>query len=255
MRLAVPADAVGAVLAALLEGGLRAGAEDVIAQPVADAEEAVAALLDGRIDAAVADLDLLIGALAERQAPADLDAAAALLFDDLMPAGLEPLGLAPDAERGLGVAVAQSSAATTVSDLASTEPVLLGGPPGLDALEPEGVAGIEEAYGLDVTYLALNLDALPTYEAVRDGTIDALVLDASSPNVVREGLRVLTDDRELAPAANVVVVVREEVVGEAARTAISEDFDGLTTAALAEAGSRSLDGVAVEQLAAELAAG
>lgn len=254
VRLAVPADAVGAVLAALLEQGLRAGDTDVIPQPVADADEAVAALLDGRIDAAVADLDVLIGALAQRRAPADLDAAAGLLFDDLLPADLQPLGLAVDAERGFAIAVAESSAATAVSDLADGEPVLLGGPVGLDALEPDGVAGIEEAYGLDVTYLALSLDALPTYEAVRDGTIDALVLDASSPNVVRERLRALADDRELTPAANVVVVVRGAVVGDAARTAVSQDFGGLTTRALAEAGSDLLDGVTAEQLATDLAA-
>jgi osmoprotectant transport system substrate-binding protein len=121
--------------------------------------------------------------------------------------------------------------------------------------EPAGLAGIEEAYGLDVAFQALDLNTQETYEAVRSGLVDALVLDASSPNLVREGLTPLEDDRNVFPASNVVVVVRGDAVDQPARDAISAVFSGLETAALAAAGSRVLDGVPAEQVARELRAG
>jgi len=254
VRVAVPADPVGAVLGALVTDGLRAGEATVIPQPVPDIDAGVEALLEGRVDAAVADLDLLAGELAGRRAPAQLDRAAQLVLGELLPSDLEPLGLAVDAERGLAVAVPEASAATTLTELASGQPLLLGGPVGLEAREPDGVAGIEEAYDVDVIFRSLDLNAQETYQAVRDGVVDALVLAPTSPNLVREGLRTLADDRELTPAANLVVVVRAGAVGMAARDAISERFSGLGTRALAEAGSRVLDGVPVEQVAAEVAA-
>lgn len=254
VRVAVPADPVGAVLGALLSDGLRAGDEGVIPQPVGDARDGLAALLDGRVDATVTDLDSLAGALAGRRAPAGLDDAADLVLGDLLPDGLAPLGLAGGAERGSAIAVPAASPATAVSDLAGEEPVVLGGPFGFEALEPEGVAGIEEAYGLDIAFQSLDLNALETYEAVRDGFVDALVLESSSPNLVREGLRPLEDDRGVFPAANVVVVVADGAVGQAARDAVSAAFDGLETAALAASGSRVLDGVPPGQVAAELTA-
>ena len=97
-----------------------------------------------------------------------------------------------------------------VSDLAAVAPRLIfGGPPEC----PERLyclAGLRHAYGLRFrSFVGLDAGGPLTRQALLAGDIDVALLFTTDPAIRERHLVVLTDDRRLQPAENVVPVLRQ----------------------------------------------
>ena len=168
-------------------------------------------------------------------AAADLDTTLEDLRLALADRGLQALDPAPAQDRNVFV-VTRSTAdrlnLDLLSDLASTQGLVLGGP--LECPDrPLCLPGLEGAYGIRFAdFVPLDQAGPLTTDALRRGVVDVALLFSTSPQIVRYGFVVLEDDRHLQPAENVVPVVHGEAIarfGPELRAALDDVSAMLTT--------------------------
>jgi osmoprotectant transport system substrate-binding protein len=117
------------------------------------------------------------------------------------------------AQDGNAIVVTAATAARyrlrTVSDLAAVAPALIfGGPPECPE-RPYCLAGLRRAYGLRFrAFVGLDAGGPLTRQALLAGDIGVALLFTTDPAIRERHLVVLTDNRGLQPAENVVPVVR-----------------------------------------------
>ena len=101
----------------------------------------------------------------------------------------------------------------TISDLEDLAgEMVFGGPPECPA-RPLCLKGLVDVYGLEFEgFHSLDAGGPLTLAALTGGEIDVGLMFGTDPAIDRDGLVVLTDDRDLQPAENIVPVVRADVL-------------------------------------------
>jgi osmoprotectant transport system substrate-binding protein len=119
---------------------------------------------------------------------------------------------------------------TTLSDLAGyTGPLVLGGPPECPQ-RPYCQPGLEKTYGLKFTgFKSLDAGGPLTKKALQQGQIQIGLVFSSDGGIDAFGLKVLTDDKHLQNADNVVAVVNTKVASDALTAALNGVAAALTT--------------------------
>lgn len=145
----------------------------------------------------------------------DPSAARAALAGALAPWHLQVTTPAPAQDQnGLVVtaATARRLGLRTVSDLRRLAGgLILGGAPECPD-RPYCLPGLRKAYGLGFAkFVPLGTEA-QRVAALRDGVVDVAVLDTTDGNLATGELVLLTDDRHLQPAENVVPVISDRAV-------------------------------------------
>jgi osmoprotectant transport system substrate-binding protein len=154
----------------------------------------------------------------------------------LRPWGLEALTPSPAVDPS-AIVVTQATATQhdlhTISDLGPLATALtLGGPAECPQRE-RCLLGLDEVYALRFArFLPFDQGRL-VRQALLDGVVDVGVLSATDGSLAREDLVVLTDDRGLQPAENLVPVVRSAAIeGTRAAAVLDEVSAALTTSEL-----------------------
>lgn len=180
-------------------------------------------------------------------AVASLDTAAIhkRLTDTLGRSGVEVLTPAP-AQNQNGFAVTAATAERyglrTISDLAPVAGELVfGGPP--ECRERRlCLGGLQGVYGLQFAdFVALDSGGRRTRAALEEGQVDVALLFTTDGYLAGDQFALLTDDRGLQPAENVVPVVRRQTVeqyGEQLVDALDRVSAALTTEELARLNRR-----------------
>ena len=148
-----------------------------------------------------------------------------------------------------------------ISDLSAVaQGLVLGGPPECPT-RPLCLAGLERLYGLTFgDFLPLDAGGPVTRQALAQGHVDVALLFTTDPSILRDDLVVLTDDRRMQPAENVVPLIRTELAhrfGPDLVRAVDEVSQRLTTDGLRElnamvaTGPLPLPAVAAQWLSAE----
>jgi osmoprotectant transport system substrate-binding protein len=198
----------------------------------------------------------------------DVTSNAELMHDDLARTleakGVETLDYAR-AQNQNGIVVTAETASryglSTISDLRPVASELVfGGPPECDE-RPLCLPGLKETYELQFkSFRSLDAGGPTTLAALEGGEIDVGVLFTTDPNIESADLVLLTDDKQLQPADNVVPVTGDDVIeqyGAEFRSAIDSVTAALTTAKLrtlnheVQLEDRSLHETAVDWLTAE----
>lgn len=119
---------------------------------------------------------------------------------------------------------------TTLSDLAGySGPLVLGGPPECPQ-RPFCQPGLEQTYGLKFTgFKSLDAGGPLTKKALQQGQIQIGLVFSSDGGIDAFGLQVLTDDKHLQNADNVVAVVNTKVASDALTAALNGVAAALTT--------------------------
>jgi osmoprotectant transport system substrate-binding protein len=149
----------------------------------------------------------------------------------------------------------------TISDLrAVASDLVFGGPPECDE-RPLCLPGLKETYGLEFkSFRPLDVGGPTTLAALKGGEIDVGLLFTTDPNLESPDLVLLTDDKQLQPADNVVPVTGDDVIeqyGAEFRSAVDPVTGALTTAKLrtlnheVQLENKSLHETAVAWLTAE----
>jgi osmoprotectant transport system substrate-binding protein len=129
--------------------------------------------------------------------------------------GLAALDPAPAQDQN-GFAVTQELASRlglrSLSDLAGTQGLVLGGPPECpqrQLCEP----GLEGTYGISFdSFVPLDQSGPLTSDALVRGVADVALMFTSSAEIVRHGFVLLADDRHLQPADNITPVLQAPVL-------------------------------------------
>lgn len=140
---------------------------------------------------------------------------------------------------------------TTIDDLAKvTEPLTLGGNSEGEN-RPNGPAGLENTYGIDVGFTPIEDGGGPlTVKALQDGSVQLAIIYTADPSVVKNDLVALEDTRGLFLASHVVPLASDRV-DQAAAAVINRVSAAMSAADLVALNARSVD----EQLpAADIAA-
>lgn len=143
------------------------------------------------------------------------------------------------AEDKNGVVVTETLAAKEflqrISDLAPLAPSLAFGAPAECPERPFCLLGLQSRYGLHFGRFVPMPSREVTVAALRSREIDVGILETTDPNLEDGSLVLLTDDRRLQPAENVVPLIRREVL-TAYGPELAETLDAvsakLTTAGL-----------------------
>jgi osmoprotectant transport system substrate-binding protein len=100
-----------------------------------------------------------------------------------------------------------------ISDLADVdEDLTLGGPPECEDRDT-CLLGLQETYGLDVDFQAIQ-EVAPRVAALEQGDVQIALMFSTMPVIAERGLVMLEDDEQMVPAENIVPVVRNEIVEE-----------------------------------------
>lgn len=163
---------------------------------------------------------------------------------DLLNAELEPLGLvalepSEAVDTNAFVITAETSSAlgiTTLSDLADKgSDLVLGGPPDCET-NAFCIPGLVSAYGVDLSASFQPLDAgQVTVQALEAGQIDVALLFSTSGVIADRGFVLLTDDKTMLAADNVVPVLTielEDAYGSSITDVLNDVSSKLTTADL-----------------------
>jgi osmoprotectant transport system substrate-binding protein len=130
---------------------------------------------------------------------------------DALPDGLAVLDVSSASDQDsytVTAEFAEANSLASIADLAGvSEELVLGGPPELEGRE-YGPAGLEELYGVEVSFSATG-DT--TFEDLLAGTINLANIYTADPRIETEGLVVLDDPEGLLLASNVVPVVNADV--------------------------------------------
>jgi osmoprotectant transport system substrate-binding protein len=122
-----------------------------------------------------------------------------------------------------------------VADLARLDgPLVLGGPPGCPT-DPACMPGLQRVYGVTVTSFRPlgEISGKPVLDALEDGTVQVGMVLSSAGGVAESNLVVLTDDRGLRDAGNLLALYRTTVPAEA-RDVVEKVNQALTTEKLQE---------------------
>jgi osmoprotectant transport system permease protein len=126
---------------------------------------------------------------------------------------LAPLGFENAYELAVRGPVARELELATISDLAKRSAGLSAGL-GFEFIErPDGLPGLEQAYGLSFATVRPLQQALK-YEAAAAGRIDVLDVYTTDGRLLREDLVVLEDDRGFFPAYQAAVLARGDLLRE-----------------------------------------
>ncbi len=127
---------------------------------------------------------------------------------------------------------AAANSLATLSDLGAysqTNPVTLGGPPECPQ-RPFCQPGLESTYGVSVdTFVPLDAGGPLTIQALNQGKVDVGLVFSSSGSVTANDLVVLTDDKGLQTAENILPAVYTPAVTETITTALNSLSAVLTT--------------------------
>lgn len=179
------------------------------------------ALVDGQIDLMPEYIGGYLAVTYGGEPTPDIDESLGALREQLEADGL--VALEPSAGTDAdGFAVRQETAEefnlTTMSDLAEVADQLTWGVAQECAENPNCGPGLERVYGIDFASLDVEtLGACTTAiaEALNASNIDVAQVCTTQPEIVGFNLVLLEDDGGLAPAQNIVPVVRQEIVDEA----------------------------------------
>lgn|GEM_PF-318536 len=152
-------------------------------------------------------------------------------------------------------ATAEQYGLESIADLADVAGELsVGGPPEMETREG-GLPALEEVYGVVFgEFRALDAGGPLTTEALLSGQIDVARMFTTQGVIEEEGLVLLDDPENLAPAQQIVPLIREEVLTDGVREALDELSATLTTEdltalnKLVEVDRRDPDAVALEYL-------
>jgi osmoprotectant transport system substrate-binding protein len=154
------------------------------------------------------------------------------LNDAWLGRGVEALAYGPAQDRN-GIVVTQETAMEynliRISDLAPFAPELtFGGPPECPD-RPACLIGLEDVYGLHFEeFQPLDVGGPATVAALEGGEVDVGLLFTTDPNIRAKHFVLLSDNRRLQPAENVVPIARSEVLGR--HTGMRELVDSVTRA-------------------------
>jgi osmoprotectant transport system substrate-binding protein len=127
---------------------------------------------------------------------------------------------------------AEANGLTTVSDLAeysASNEVRLGGPPECPD-RPFCQPGLEETYGMEIAeFVSLDAGGPLTKQALAQGKIDVGLVFSSDGGVAEQDLVVLTDDKSLQTADNIVAAVNTQAFTPALQEALDAVNAALTT--------------------------
>ena len=219
------------------------------------------ALVDGEIDLMPEYVGGYLAVTYGGEPTPDLDESLAALREELEADGLVAFEPTPGTDAD-GFAVRQETAEElgleTMSNLAEVADQLTWGVAQECAENPNCGPGLERVYGIDFDALEVEtLAACSTAiaEALNASNIDVAQVCTTQPEIAGFNLVLLEDDQGLAPAQNIVPVVRQEVVDEAG--AVLEDTlnpvsELLTTDELTNLGAAIvLNGESYEDAAAQ----
>jgi osmoprotectant transport system substrate-binding protein len=147
-------------------------------------------------------------------ASADVGATHRALRDVLARSDLVPLEPAP-AQDANAIVVTRSTAEryglATISDLALVAPRLRFGGPSECPARPFCLAGLTKTYGVAFReFIPLDTGGPLTRQALIAEQIDVALMFTSDPNITKDDLVALVDDRHLQPAENVTPIVRRD---------------------------------------------
>lgn len=162
--------------------------------------------------------------------PEDVYAALA----DALPDGLTVLDQSPATDQdsyNVTATFAEENGLTSIADLAGIDGLVLGGPPELEE-RPYGPTGLEEVYGVSVTF---NPTADTTVDELVAGNIQVANVYSADPRIETDKLVTLEDPEGLFLASNVVPLVNADIADEIA------DVINAVSAALTPAGLVALN--------------
>jgi len=179
------------------------------------------ALVDGQIDLMPEYIGGYLAVTYGGEPTPDIEESLAALREELEADGLVAFEPTPGTDAD-GFAVRQETAdeldLTTMSDLAEVADQLTWGVAQECAENPNCGPGLESVYGIDIASLDVEtLGACSTAiaEALNASNIDVAQVCTTQPEIAGFNLVLLEDDQGLAPAQNIVPVVRQEIVDEA----------------------------------------
>jgi osmoprotectant transport system substrate-binding protein len=179
------------------------------------------ALVDGQIDLMPEYIGGYLAVTYGGEPTPDIDESLAALREELEADGLVAFEATPGTDAD-GFAVRQETAdefdLTTMSDLAEVADQLTWGVAQECGENPNCGPGLERVYGIDFASLDVEtLGACSTAiaEALNASNIDVAQVCTTQPEIAGFNLVLLEDDGGLAPAQNIVPVVRQEIVDEA----------------------------------------
>jgi osmoprotectant transport system substrate-binding protein len=151
----------------------------------------------------------------DRVATSDPGLTHARLEQAFAPRGVSVLAYAPAQDRNGFVVTGELARRRGLEQLSDLIPMAsqltLGGPPECPQ-RPLCLQGLQDVYKLRFA----SFEAMPSRDQTADeletGEIDVGMIDTTDPNLAKNDLVQLADDRHLQPAENVVPVVRREVV-------------------------------------------
>ncbi len=219
------------------------------------------ALVDGELDLMPEYLGGYLAVTFEGEPTPDVDATLEALRTELEAVGLVAFDPTPGTDAD-GFAVRSETATElgleNMSDLAEVAGDLSWGVAQECGENPNCGPGLERVYGIDFASLDVQtLDACTTAiaEALNASNIDVAQVCTTQPEIIAFNLVLLEDDLGLAPAQNLVPVVRQEIVDEAGdllETTLNSVSELLTTEALTELGvAIVIDGGSYDEVAAQ----
>ena len=135
-------------------------------------------------------------------------------------------------------ATAQKWNLKTIADLAPHSAEVKFGAPSEFLNRTEGLPGLKENYGLDITpnnFVAISDGGGPaTVRALTDGTVTAANIFSTSPAIPQNNLVVLEDPKNNFPAANVVPLVNSQKKSDQLKTVLDAVSAKLTTEGLTQ---------------------
>jgi osmoprotectant transport system substrate-binding protein len=219
------------------------------------------ALVDGELDLMPEYLGGYLAVTFEGEPTPDVDETLEALRTELEAVGLVAFDPTPGTDAD-GFAVRSETATDlgleTMSDLAEVAGDLTWGVAQQCAENPNCGPGLERVYGIDFASLDVQtLGACTTAiaEALNASNIDVAQVCTTQPEIIAFNLVLLEDDLGLAPAQNLVPVVRQELVDEAGdllESTLNAVSAELTTEALTELGvAIVIDGGSYDEVAAQ----
>jgi osmoprotectant transport system substrate-binding protein len=108
---------------------------------------------------------------------------------------------------------------------------------------PDGLAGLEAAYGLPLEGAPRTMDLGLLYEALQQGEVDMVAGNSTDGLLAARDVRVLADDRRYFPPYEAAFVVREECLAREPRArAALEELSGTLTDAVVQKLNFLVDG-------------
>jgi osmoprotectant transport system substrate-binding protein len=204
------------------------------------------ALVDGQLDLMPEYVGGYLAVTYGGEPTPDLEASLETLRSELEADGLVALEPTPGTDAD-GFAVRQETAEelglSTMSDLAAVADQLTWGVAQECAENPNCGPGLERVYGIDFASLDVQtLAACSTAiaEALNADNIDVAQVCTTQPEIAGFNLVLLEDDQGLAPAQNLVPIVRQELMdeaGDAISSTLNPISEMLTTEELTNLGA------------------